>query len=1011
MQVTFLKKLKLIQKHIVINNYKILARLKYRNTLFLVFQCFLWSFLLFVSAKALGQKTYVPHFTTKNGLPSNNCYYILQDRKGFIWIGTDGGLSRFDGSNFQNFSIEDGLPDTQILQIKEDRQGKLWFLTLNGQLGYLDNGKFYNPQNNKLLKQLNFNTVIISFLQDSRGNIWLGTNTNLIVKWDGKSIKKYISNYPTDKFINAFLHEDSEGNIFSFSQASVQKFNGDKFSLSTEKIDLLSYRSAINTPAHALCYLDQNGLKYFKKNQISTIYTIDKNLIKNISGYFYYDESAKEVWLSNNNGAFLIDRNNEVTSYLNNISVNQTIKDNTNNMWFATSEGIYMLPNRNARLSILDNECGLSETTIKSIAKDAQNRLWLGTNSASINVLDLKTQKINTINIPDKKKFKTFNQLAFDEKSNSVFFSSEYGLGVFSNIGSQNPTIKYLKEKNGLMFVVKHFSLSKNDNKLALALSSGVISINDSVNNLEINLLKHQKEADFFTNRAYHVFYDKNGSLWFSNLDGLSQYSNGKLIKHYQKNILLTKRINDIMQLPDGTLVLATDGYGVIFYKNNKITKQISKAIGLASNICKKLFVKNGEIWILTNSGINKITDYAANPSIVNFDYGRELLTDDVNSLYIDDSTAYFATNKGLILFNYNKKNSLIYTPKIYITSIIKDKQRLPLNNEQLNFKYDNNAILFTFSAVDFTTSDIIYRYRLNPDVDWVETKTRRLDFSSLKPGDYAFEVSAKSQNGAWSSPAKVNFTIEKPFWQSIWFLSLIILLTGYLFYKTAVYITRRQKDKEQQQLLVKNKILMLEQQALQAMMNPHFIFNVMNSIQHYINTQNTASANKVLTGFARLIRKNLEICTKSYISLDEELDYLNLYLKLEATRFGNKLQYNINVDPAIDKDETLIPSMLLQPYIENAIWHGIMPKEDGGKIQISIKLKNQNLLNIEIIDDGIGIDNSLKEKKHEHASKGMQLTKERLELLSQIEAKPIQLDVFQNKDCGTTVSISIPLT
>ncbi|MGY0041416.1 sensor histidine kinase [Pedobacter sp. NJ-S-72] len=136
----------------------------------------------------------------------------------------------------------------------------------------------------------------------------------------------------------------------------------------------------------------------------------------------------------------------------------------------------------------------------------------------------------------------------------------------------------------------------------------------------------------------------------------------------------------------------------------------------------------------------------------------------------------------------------------------------------------------------------------------------------------------------------------------------------------------------------MKNKILMLEQQALQAMMNPHFVFNVMNSIQHYINTKDTSSANKILTGFARLIRKNLDICTKSFISIEEEIEYLSLYLTLEKKRFGEKFNYTIHVSEEIDQDETMIPSMILQPYIENAIWHGLMPKEDGGKISIVIK-------------------------------------------------------------------------
>jgi len=969
-------------------------------------------FVLFIilPTKLFSQTTYLPHYTSKNGLASNNCYYILQDKKGFIWISTDNGVSRFDGTNFQNFTIEDGLPDTQILKMTEDNQGRIWFFTLNGQLSYLKDGKFYNQDNNDLLKKLNFNTVIVSFLQDKMGRIWLGTNSNLVVCWDGKSIKKYVSPHVNNQFINAFIHEDDEGNIYAYSDLSVQKFNGKHFSLVESEVDPISYMTAFNQADKSLAYLDKSGLKEFKRGFVNTLIPIPQNLIKNMSGYFYYDNALKEVWLANANGAFALNKSGKTVQYLQDVSVNQVIKDANQNMWFATTQGIYMLPNINSRLSIIDAESGLSSNVIKSITKDNKNRLWLGTDDAVIDILSINNYQVDEVGLDDFKKYKTIKQITYDPKNQSVYFASDYGMGVFKNIYKSTADVKYLKEVNNSMFVIKHFSLSENNNHLALALSSGVVFLSDRINQFEFNSLKYREKEDFFKDRSYHVFYDKQGNLWFSNINGLSQFSNGKLIKHFEKNPLLTKRINDIQQLPDGTLILATDGYGLIFYKDNKISRQITQKDGLTNNICTKIFIKNNEIWVLTNKGVNKITNYPESPSVANFDYGKDLLSDDINSLFIDDSTAYFGTNRGLILFKYNNKNITRNLPKVYVTSIIRDNERLSIDKDNFTFETGNNIILFTFSAVDFTTSDITYRYRLNDNTAWIETRTRRLDFSSLQPGDYVFEVSAKSQNGNWGPSAKISFTIKKHFWQSLWFLSILILLVAYIFYKVAVNITRKQKDKEQEQLKVKNKVLMLEQQALQAMMNPHFVFNVMNSIQHYINTQNTASANKVLTGFARLIRKNLEICTKSYISLEEELEYLSLYLKLEKNRFGDKLKYVFSVDEDIDKEETFIPSMLLQPYVENAIWHGIMPKETGGEIHINIKLQDEFYLNIEIIDDGIGIENSLRDKKETHISKGMRLTKERLNLLGQIGAKPIHLNVRQNSINGTTVSISIPL-
>ncbi|RYG02356.1 MAG: diguanylate cyclase, partial [Chitinophagaceae bacterium] len=387
------------------------------------------------------------------------------------------------------------------------------------------------------------------------------------------------------------------------------------------------------------------------------------------------------------------------------------------------------------------------------------------------------------------------------------------------------------------------------------------------------------------------------------------------------------------------------------------------------------------------------------------------LLGEDLNDLYIDKDNAYFATNNGLVYFSHNQIIKEKQSPKVYITSVSINKELLDLSSAGFVLKPRQQSITFNYSAVDFKNRQILYRYRLKDDASWSETRNRRLELSSLEPGHYCFEISAKSQDSSWSDPAKIKFTIEKHFWQTWWFIALAVAIGAYALYIITVRITKRQKNKEQEQLLLKNKILMLEQQALQAMMNPHFVFNVMNSIQHYINTQNTSSANRVLTGFAKLIRKNLEICTKSYISLEEELDYLKLYLSLEKNRFGEKFSYVVNVDPRIDKDETQVPSMLLQPYIENAIWHGIMPKEDGGEINISIEQKDETYLWIKIIDNGVGIKNSLSTKTGAHQSKGMSLTQERINLLNKIEAKPIQLFVEQNGNEGTTITILVPLS
>lgn len=963
------------------------------------------------SLTCFSQSTYLQHFSTKNGLPSNNCFYTLQDSKGYIWIATDAGVSRFDGKIFETFSINDGLPDNQILQLKEDKSGKIWFLALNGQLSYFYNGKVYNETNNKLLKLLKFNAVIVSFFQDSKGRIWLGTNKNVLIMYNGKSITKYISANHDKQFINTFVHEDAAGKIWAISNTSVRVMEGDTFKVKPHSSLPISYKTAVNLPDKTLAYLDPNGLNIRTGNKETLLAKLSTSLLSNDPGYFHVDQN-KDLWLSNASGIYHIESDGNTKRYLDNISSSQVIRDAKGNMWFTTSNGIYMLPQKNERLYIINKANGLSSDLVKSITKDDKNRLWLGLDEAMMNVIDPQNNQISNIMLGDKKKYNIIKQLAFDSAQHSIYFASDYGLGRINDIYKGNRNIDFLRETSSSMFVIKSFSISSGGRKdLALALSSGVVIIPDRTKKFEFTSLSFKEGEDFFNNRSYRVFYDQQQNLWFSNINGLSEFSRGTLSNFFEKQPLLTKRINDIQELADHTIILATDGNGLIIMKEGRIVKVITQEDGLADNICKRLFIKNNQTWVVTNNGINKISFDGENATVESFEYTNALLADDVNCLYIDGKNAYFATNNGLVYFAYNQSEHNKEAPKVYITSVVNNKDKLGINHQDHILDPSNNSITFYYSAIDFQNKSILYRYRLKADAPWTETKSRRLEFSSLEPGEYMFELSAKSNNSNWSNPAKIGFVLKAHFWQTTWFLILIFLLAGFAFYKLAVIVTRRQKNKEQEQLLLKNKILMLEQRALQAMMNPHFVFNVMNSIQHYINTKDTNSANKILTGFARLIRKNLEICTRSFISLEEELDYLELYLSLEKKRFGDKLMYQIRVSPAIDKEETMVPSMILQPYIENAIWHGIMPKEEGGKIDLLIDLQGPDHLIIKIIDDGIGIDNSLKNKKGEHLSKGMDLTKERINLLNQVEANPIQINVQQTGISGTFVSILIPLT
>ena len=953
------------------------------------------------------QSTFIQHYTTKDGLPSNNCYSVLQDSHQFIWIATDAGVSRFDGQRFENFTIDDGLPDNQVLQIKEDNKGRIWFLAFNGEMSYFYNGKIYNSENDENLRLLKFNAVIISIFHDSQDRLWFGSNKNLLFMFDGETVYRYHSSDRNNQFLFSYINEDSQGRIWVYSENNVRVFHDGQFELiSHETLLPVSYKMRSTLSNNKMLYLDKRGLIAKQGRAEKLVKNIDSKFIQLELGYFCYDE--EELWLSSQDGVFHIDTAGRTQHYLPGVPTVQVIKDSQQNMWFTSGKGIYMLPRVENRMYMVNKAHGLSSNVVKSIIKDGNENIWMGVEGGYLNKLSA-ARKVVEFEVERRRPFHSgVKKLELSADGKSIYFASNEGVGILSNINSDKPHTSYLQEQHQSVFVVKDLALYKN-HSLAVALSSGVFILRNGNKNFQFSMSRLKEGVDFFKDRAYSTFYDKKGKLWFSNTRGLHEFSNGRLTS-FRKNSLFTKRINCIRQLPDGTLALATDGYGLILTDGKKILHHITQLNGLASNICTKLFISGNDIWMITNKGLNRVCMDNGKPIVESFQYTNALLRNDVNDLYIDDDTSYFATNTGLVYFQNTKHNKLVEPPKALVTSIIMDGIKRSVTDTNIVLNPINNKIIFYFTTIDFQNQDMWYRYRLKPNDPWTETRIRRIEATALAPGQYNFELSAKTINSDWGKPVFLNFELKAKLWETIWFKLLLFAIGGLAFYGVAVVVTKKQKNKEQQKLLLKNKILMLEQRALQAMMNPHFVFNVMNSIQHYINTKDTSSANKVLTGFAKLIRKNLEICTKSYISLQEELEYLALYLSLEKKRFGDKLHYEIRIDPSIDKEETFIPSMLLQPYIENAIWHGIMPMEQGGHLNIGISLKTQGSLLIEISDNGIGIDNSLKHKKFTHTSKGMNLTQERINLLNQIEANPIQIQVKQNGVSGTSIMITIKL-
>lgn len=271
--------------------------------------------------------------------------------------------------------------------------------------------------------------------------------------------------------------------------------------------------------------------------------------------------------------------------------------------------------------------------------------------------------------------------------------------------------------------------------------------------------------------------------------------------------------------------------------------------------------------------------------------------------------------------------------------------------------------------------------------------------------------VDVNGNNG--NNELAIQFNIATPIWKAIWFWAILAIVFQVFF----IYlINKRQKRKKEAKLakeIATVHTAALEQQAFTSLMNPHFMFNALNSIQHYINVQDRQNANRYLSDFASLIRKNFEAAQQSFIPLEQELENVTIYLRLEQMRFANKFSYQIIIPEAIDIEHWMMPTMMLQPLLENAVIHGIMPSSIDGQITIRLNEVDNNLV-FTITDNGIGFKNSLALKQPtEHKSHGMGLIKKRIEALTHLCRQPISITTgpayLDEINPGNSIMLVIP--
>jgi ligand-binding sensor domain-containing protein/two-component sensor histidine kinase len=941
---------------------------------------------------------------------------IAEDNQGNIWIGTISGLSKFDGRNFSTFTKKHGLAGDYINSLTTDKNGNLWIATTEGITIY--GGKFFSSLTTK--KGLPSNNITLIYA-DKNGNIWMGTDSGVSkIVFDNKTHQdRSYDNYSVvngiyDSLITS-ITEDGNGNIWFGTNKGVVKYDG----VHTE-----TYTTKDGLADNAI----QSVIKDEHSNDIWVGTMKGLNKIRPAPS-LPFRQGAHKV----SQGAVVVE-SFRVSDVQNGNKIGKLSVDEEGNLWLGTSNGLYRF--RDPAFSTFSEKDGLKNPFVFPIFRDSKKNLWAGT-------LENGFYKYN------EKIFKNYTEkdgligtqmyAGMEDKTGNIWMGTNKGVSVYDGKSFKN----FHGRKDGLKSDSVTAIIQDRKGRIWLGGNKGGTIFTPAFSSLSFGERQEVRRAGTFKsfdlksdNQNFDVWYefeDSKGNIWLGTyLGGLFCYDGKNYVDFSKKLNLNSKSYLAITEDKEGNLYFGSFDGVYIYNPSTGKTSLISEKEGLSSDLVYVMSFDTAyeNLYIGTNQGLNRldVKEYKKSGKVILQNYGTEegfsSMETNSNGIWRDaDGTIWFGTVNGLIRFNpyalhhnHIESRTSIKNIRIFYNDTV-----LPGNSE---LPYYMNNISFDYIGICLTNPEKVrYKFMLvGFDRTWSpETKETFARYSNLAPGKYVFKVISCNNEGLWNKePAAFSFIILTPVWKTWWFritmAAAAILLIFILFRVRMESIRRKEAEKLTREIQLANN----ELKALRAQMNPHFIFNSLSSIQSFIMTKDEESALRYLNKFAKLMRMILSNSEKPSITIREEIDSLTLYLELEALRWDNKFDYTIDLDPKMETDFHKIPGMLIQPYVENAILHGVVPKENGrGKIEISV-LQSDAFIICTIQDNGIGRKKSqalrTSSKQPAHESMGMKITGERLEVLNRIHHSHLSVQITDLEDAhknalGTKVELFIPIS
>jgi two-component sensor histidine kinase len=946
-----------------------------------------FTFLGFLVLSVVAQSPLARHINMQSGLPSNTNYQIVQDANGYIWLGTDKGLVRYDGKQFKYYvNASAGMGSISDLRI--DKKGQLNGQNFSGKHFYVRGDSLY--LNSQMAVSGNFSPV----LEDSNQYLYyLGFNT----------VYRSKSNLDTIRF---------EKEVYSLFEFGYQVYTFDSVRL-----------YALNT--------DQEPKKIPFRLRGETVFftgTIQGKLI-------VFPRTFKQRTAYHFLPQFNLVHVDLPEVFIQSVEV---IEDSL--VFVSTNNGLYVLDKELRQLPLAQPL--LRDKNVSGVMHDAEGALWVSTLDNGI----FKFDCFGCLTAETNEPVKVLTHLPKDNKvlcgssSGKVYeWSDDHSLRKVAECKKRQPITALYRTNNETLFIggdvfsinakielpielplaVKKIIPLGND-ELALARTGGISvlsSVRQSVDkSLGIELFSNK---DWMV-REWHLI--NSGNLRVKNMvyDAIHQQiyaaTSIGLVQLNPKSWSIIRHNNFPLQVSDIAIrndtVFAVTSNTLQLIKNGKVLYE--KSLTITSP--KHIQVNGDGVWISSGSKLCRFDETGQGKGIFELTNGLE-----INDFCIAHEDLVMATDVGITSVPLrslaNNRNQLLF----HIEQFTANGQRLNIREKQTIAHQDNNLKLI-FSVPFYGKQEALrIDYKVN-DESWqtMENGLRELNLISLEPGEYNIQFKATTVDGRTSRVEQVLFTICPPFWKTWWFYLLSLLTVAavaYLLYRYRLNLVQKQNELEKQTITLENKLRESILASVKAQMNPHFIFNSLNTIQSFIYLNDKQQATEYLGKFSQLTRTILEMSNKNAVSLEEEIAAMLLYLDLEKIRFDEGMNFTIEISPDMDTKRIYIPSMIIQPYLENAVKHGLLHKKGERWLKLSFQQQN-NMLKVTIDDNGIGRDRSAalnKIKNKQHQSFATQANEKRLDALNRGKSQSVSVKYIDKLSSlgepqGTTVVLMIAI-